>query len=99
MSKVIPGGYEFAPMQGCSMPEQVATGFGQVTETLVGATYVPVLYVGKQVVCGINHMIICKQTLAAQDAPEHLVKMVLNQASDGDSITGNWSLIGIEKIV
>lgn len=93
------GGWTLVPMEGCKLPEQVATGFSQVTESLVGADYTPVLYAGTQVVHGLNHMLICKQTLAAQGAPEHLVTMVLNQNCDGGDIVGKWSVVTIEQIV
>ncbi len=93
------GAYKLAPMQGCPLPEQVATGWGQVTQSLVGTEYLPVLYVGEQVVHGLNHMLICRQTLSAKDAPEHLVKMVLNQNRDDGSIVGKWTLVSIEQIV
>ena len=93
------GGWELADMQPCPLPEEVATGFKEVTQNMVGAKYVPVLYVGKQVVHGVNHMLICKQTLAAQGAPEHLVKMVLNQAPEEGSLVGKWSVVSIEQIV
>lgn len=86
-------------IQSCSLPEPVATGFGQVTKALLGARYVPVLYVGTQMVHGVNYMLICKQTLAVQGAPEHLVKMVLNQNTDDSSIVGKWSVVTIEQIV
>lgn len=99
MSNNMSGGYTLAPMEACPLPEQVATGFGLVTKNLVGATYTPVLYVGTQVVHGTNHMLICKQTLAAPGAPEHLVKMVLNQNHDDGSIVGQWSLVSIEQII
>lgn len=93
------GGWKLAPMEGCNLPQQVATGFSEVTKALVGATYVPVLYAGTQLVHGINHMLICKQTLAAQGAPEHLVEMVLNQNTDDGSIVGKWSVVTIKQIV
>lgn len=44
-------------------------------------------------------MLVCRQTLAAQGAPEHLVKMVLNQNCDDGSIVGKWSVVSIEHIV
>ena len=72
----------------------LGTGFGEVTQTME-----PVLYVGAQVVHGVNHMLICKQTLAVQDATEHLVKMVLNQNIDDGSLVGKWSVLTIEQIV
>ena len=99
MMNVKPGGWELAEMQSCSMPEKVASGFTEVTHALVGAKYVPVLYVGKQVVHGMNYMIICKQTLAVQGATEHLVNMVLNQNTDDGSLVGKWSVVSIEQIV
>ena len=98
MANVV-GGWELADMQPCDLPQKVATGFGEVTQNMVGAKYVPVLYVGTQVVHGINHMLICKQTLAAKGAPEHLVKMVLNQNLDDGSLVGKWSVVSIEPIV
>ena len=93
------GGYKLAPMEPCNLPEQVATGFAQVTEHWCGAGYTPVLYVGSQVVHGVNHMLICKQQIIVPDAPEHLVTMVLNQTPDEGGITGKWSIVGIEQIV
>lgn len=93
------GGYKLAEMEGCTMPEQVATGFAQVTGAMVGAKYLPVLYVGSQIVQGTNHMLICKQTLAAKDAPEHLVTVVLNQNHDDGSLVGQWSVVSIEQII
>ena len=93
------GGWKLEEMQDCPLPQKVATGFGGVTQGMIGATYVPVLYAGTQVVHGINHMLICKQTLAAQGAPEHLVKMVLNQNLDDGSLVGKWTLLSVERIV
>lgn len=88
------GSWELVDMKACNLPEDVATGFSDVTQGLVGAKYTPVLYVGKQIVQGVNHMIICEQTLATGGAPKHLVRMVLNSA-----IGGAWSIVSIEQIV
>ena len=99
MSNSLAGGWTLVPMEGCKLPQQVATGFSEVMASLVGARYEPVLYVGTQVVHGTNHMLLCKQTLAAPGAPEHLVKMVLNQNCDGGDIVGKWSVVAIEQIV
>lgn len=48
---------------------------------------------------GVNHMLICKQTLAAQGAPEHLVKRVLKENCDDGGIVGKWSAVSIKQIV
>lgn len=93
------GAYKLAHMEPCPLPEKVGTGFSEVTLNLTGARYVPVLYVGEQVVHGINHMLICLQTLSTKGAEEHLVKMVLNQNLDDGSLVGKWTLVSVEKIV
>lgn len=94
MSNGAVGSWELTEMKACNLPEDVATGFSQVVHNLMGANYVPVLYAGQQVVHGINHMIICEQTLTVSITSKHLVKMVLN-----DAFGGNWSIVSIEQIV
>lgn len=89
------GGYELAPMEACGLPEEAAAGYSEVMKALVGADYTPVLYVGRQVVAGMNHMIICRQTIAVPGRPEHLVEVVINSAPT----TGEWTLVSIERIV
>ena len=93
MTTNVPGGWVIAKMQPATLPEEVQSAFSQVTSSMVGATYVPVLYCGYQVVQGTNHMIICEQTLAAQGAPKHLIKMVIN------IFQHNASIVGIETIL
>lgn len=44
-------------------------------------------------------MLICRQRLATQGAPEHLVKLVINQNQDDGSVVGQWSLVSIEQII
>lgn len=86
------GAWKIEKMQAVSLPEIVATGFAAVTNDLVGASYIPVLYVGEQVVSGTNYMIICKQTLSDRSATEHIVKMVINLFQN------NWSIVIIDTI-
>ncbi len=68
----------------CNLPENVASVFSKVTMDLVGAKYEPLMYLSTQVVNGINHMILCRETLS--DA-EHTVKistMILNIPANGE---------------
>ncbi len=95
MSNISAGCYELAAMKPCDLPKEVAAGYAEIMGALVGADRIPVLYVGKQIVAGINHMILCKQTVAAPNAPEHLVKIVINCAPT----TGKWSLVSIEQFL
>ena len=83
---VAPGAWELAEMQAAPLPEKVASAFSEVTSSLIGAKYVPVLYCGQQIVHGSNHMIICEQTISAKDAPKHIVTMVINISEQGNSL-------------
>ena len=89
----VPGGWEIAEMQPAPLPEKVASAFTEVTSSLLGAKYVPVLYCGQQIVHGSNHMIICEQTISAKDAPKHLVTMTINISEQGSS------MVEINKII
>ncbi len=93
------GAYKLAHMEPCTLPQKVAPGFTEVTMGLTGASYVPVLYVGEQVVHGLNHMVICLEKQVDAELSEHLVKMVLNQNLDDGSPVGKWTLVNIERIV
>lgn len=93
------GGWKVAAMFKKAMPGPIEDFINSMNNTLKGASYVPVLYVGAQEVHGKNHMILCKQTLAVEGSPLHLVKMVLNENHDGGSEEGQWSLVSIERIV
>lgn len=87
------GAWKIEKMQAAKLPEIVATGFAAVTSDMVGASYLPVLYVGEQVVRGTNYMIICKQTLSDKSSAEHIVKMVINLFEN------TWSIVIIDTIV
>ena len=93
MVVVAPGAWELAEMQAAPLPEKVASAFSEVTSSLIGAKYVPVLYCGQQIVHGSNHMIICEQTISAKDAPKHIVTMVINISEQGNS------LVEVNKII
>lgn len=87
------GTWNLASMKPVNLPERVATAFSEAIQSLVGAKYIPVLYCGEQLVHGTNYMIICKQTIIAMGAAEHLVTMVINCSEQGNSI------VKIEQIV
>lgn len=90
------GGWRLADITACNLPQPAASGFSAVFDQMAGASYLPVLYCGEQLVNGMNYMIICKQTQVTQDPVEHLVTVVLN-ASPGDD--AQWSIVSIDTIV
>lgn len=46
---------------------------------LTGASYKPLLYVGAQVVNGINHCFIAEQTLVTREPVKHIVTIKINE--------------------
>ena len=91
------GTWEIAKMKKSSLPEKVANGFSEATKNLKGAKYRPVLYCGKQIVAGTNHMIICKQTLSDREGTEHVVAMMLHQPLPKQG--KKWEIVSITPLV
>ncbi len=60
------------------MPQKAASAWAAVEE-LVGANYVPLLYVGTQQVRGTNHWFIAEQTFITALPERHLVKLAVNE--------------------
>ena len=79
---MILGGWDLSALKACTLPQKAASAFAAVTGGLVGAEYMPVLYVGSQQVHGTNHCIIAVQTLITANPEKRLVKMVINEGTD-----------------
>ena len=79
---MILGGWDLSALKACNLPQKAQSAFTAVTGGLVGAEYMPVLYVGSQQVHGTNHCIIAVQTLITANPEKRLVKMVINEGSD-----------------
>ena len=55
------GGYEIANLPVNKLPQDVATAMGAANSNpLLGATYSPIWYVGKQTVNGVNYFFIAE---------------------------------------
>ena len=76
-------GWKFDDFKGVNLPQKVASGFAAVFGSIIGADYQPILYLGSQVVNGTNYLVIAKQTLMTKEHEEHIVKVIINEASDG----------------
>lgn len=68
----------------CGLPENVASAFAKAKEGLDGAQYEPLMYLATQVVSGVNHMILCRQTLMDKDYTTGIVKLILNIPANGE---------------
>ncbi len=77
------GGWNLDEVKGCNLPQKVATDFTAVTSELVGADYESIAYLGSQVVNGTNYRILCIQRITVPNADKKIVKMIINEASDG----------------
>ena len=79
------GGWNIDEVKGINLPQKVQSAFTAITGGLVGAEYTPVLYAGSQVVDGINHRLVCIQTLVLPQPEKRFVKMIINIAPNGSA--------------
>lgn len=81
----------------CNLPQEVATGFSAAANSMLGASYTPLVYCAVQIVAGTNHMIICQQDASTDPPKRDIVKMVLHQALPADG--GAFTLLSVESIL
>lgn len=91
------GGWNIDVNKG-TLPEKVATGFTEVFNNIVGATYIPLVYVGSQIVNGINHAIVAEQTLITNPPVKNIVLVVLNEKPI-DEIKSSFTVVSIEPVI
>ena len=77
------------------MPQKVATAFAGLADTLLGAEYEFVAYLGSQVVNGTNHAILAEQTVLSGRDTKNLVILVFNEKPNDTAVT----LVNIERVV
>lgn len=74
------------------LPEKVATAFGSLNE-LVGASYIPIAYLGSQVVNGTNHAVLAEQTIVTGKDTKNIVLVIFNEKPEG------VTLVNIERVI
>lgn len=74
------GGNEFNVKTDLTkLPQKVASALATIENSgLTGASYKGLMYVGKQVVKGVNYWFIAEQTLITREPEKHIVKMAVN---------------------
>ena len=75
------------------MPQKVATAFSEKFGEIVGASYVPIAYLGEQLVSGKNHAILAEQTLVVNADVCNVVLIVMNEQGE------DFSVVSIEPIL
>ena len=78
------GNWILEEFKSVNLPQKLASGFTAVTGGLVGADYQPVLYVGHQVVNGMNYCVLAIQRITTANPDTRLVKMIINEAPNGE---------------
>lgn len=75
------GGWTTSPSP--EVTEELALLFEKGLSETVGVSYVPVAYLGSQLVAGTNHCYLCQATVVYPDAQPYYALVYLYQALDG----------------
>ena len=75
------GAIQFEDFEGLtSMPQRAASAWSVIgMGGLVSASYKPLLYIGTQMVKGVNHWFIAEQTLVTNPPVRHIVTIAINE--------------------
>lgn len=76
-----------------AMPQKVASAVASLSETLTGAEYTPIVYLGSQVVNGTNHAVLAEQTILTGRDTTNIVILIFNE-KDNDC-----TLVNIERVI
>lgn len=77
------------------LPQKVATAMGKLEETLIGAEYEPIAYLGSQVTNGVNHAVLAEQIVTTGRDTNNIVVLIFNEKPGEMEL----SLVGIERVV
>lgn len=81
IAQEIAGGWKVP--ESMQVTEELKALFEKGMEGLVGVNYVPVAYIGSQVVAGTNHRVLAKATVVVPDAVPHYAIVTLWEKPDG----------------
>ena len=88
------GEIEFEPFEGLTkMPQGFASAWSKAEET-TGASYKPLMCVGKQIAKGTNYWFIAEQTLILATPEKHIVTIAINEFG-GNYTPVNGSIVRI----
>lgn len=64
------------------LPQKAASAWSAAFTDMVGVTYKPLLYLGAQVVHGVNYYFIAEETLVVRGDVRRVVKLVIHELGD-----------------
>lgn len=74
------GGIELAEQKGLTaLPQRAASAWSAGINGICGADYKPLVFVGTQVVKGVNYWFIAEQKLTTRTGERHIVKLAINE--------------------
>jgi len=82
------------------MPQRIATAFEKLKETLVGADYEFIAYLGSQEVNGTNHAVLAEQIITTGRDDKNIVVMIFNEKAV-ETDTPAWVItpVAIERVL
>lgn len=91
------GAIQFENFEGLTeMPQRAASAWAAVNAGIVGASYKPLVFVGTQVVKGVNYWFIAEQTLITNPPVKHIVKIAVNEFNGVYAVVPNSIEVVIE---
>ena len=76
-STPIVGGWAVTENEAAVLPKEVQTAFDKATAEYTGMTFVPVAYIGSQVVAGLNYAVLCEGTTVTADPVTELKVVII----------------------
>ena len=83
------GGYEIVNQPTTQLPQDVASAVSAANSNpLLGATYNPLWYVGKQTVNGVNHLFIAEDIRSTKNKDKSIVGLIINVPPGEHAVQG-----------
>lgn len=86
------GRIELEQFNECKMPQEYASAWSAVSN-LMGASYRPLICLGRQIVSGVDYFFIAEQTTVTRTPIRHVVAITIHGFED------NYVVENIEEII
>ena len=87
------GGYEILGIPASKLPQDAASAIGVANSDILGATFSPIFYVGKQLVNGVNHLFIAEEIRVTKATSKYIVGLVVNVPPGANADKGEGAKI------
>lgn len=76
------------------LPQKAASAWSGAAEGIAGASYKPLIYLGKQVVKGTNYFFVAEQTLLTNPIVRRVVRLTINEFESEYEIVDVAEILG-----